>query len=182
MQTWFCEIFHSEMIHAYMLVTDNSYIKESSHVKLRYMQRSCFTCDWVMVHPHRADVWDVQLTATLCNTLKHTATHCNTLQRTASTQSWHMRCSIDCNHNKRVRTYTNIRTSTGAIQYTATHCNTLQHTATHCTTINVCAPIWAYVLPRKQSNTLPHTATHCNTLQHTATHCNTPQHTASHQT
>ena len=89
--------------------------------------------------------------------LQHTASHCNTLQHTATL------CCTLC-----ILLYD--------LQHTATHCNTLQHTATHCYTHMQVRKTLALQHTGTHSNTLQHTATHCSTLQHTATHCSTLQH------
>jgi len=118
-----------------------------------------------------------------CNTFWHTATHCNimyvyqTMQIDALVSYvspvWVQCVAVCCSVLQRVAV---CHANRCFLHHTATYSITLQHTATHCNTINVCAPIRTYVLPREQSNTLPHTAAHSNALQHTATHCNKLQH------
>ena len=51
--------------------------------------------------------WNVESTATHCNTLQHTATHCNTLHTITVNNA--VKCRVCCN----------------TLQHTATHCNTL---------------------------------------------------------
>jgi len=67
----------------------------------------------------------MNMSATLCNTLHHAETHCNThlcaIQRDTSTSEY-LNLNISATH-------------CNTLQHIETHCNTLQHTATHCNTL-----------------------------------------------
>ena len=95
--------------------------------------------------------------------MQHTATHCNTLQHTATTTCiCYVKNSITDGEKECMYLTCN------TLQHIATHCNTLQHTAT--TTTCICYVKNSIVDGEKECMYLT-----CNTLQHIATHCNTLQ-------
>ena len=76
-------------------------------------------------------------TVTHCCTRRHTVTHCNTLRHAATHQYSYLRRSVTCEFKKRKcnkstqTTHNSVFYTLYLTMYTRTHCNTLQHTTTH---------------------------------------------------